>query len=120
MAVPDFSLLHDFRDGLLGRRVRSLHFDQRKKLILHFLEFLGPPVFEISERLPKAKRACAPKWPKDHRQRIELAVPAKVIERYPLEGKTPTFALRPIKCDGTLAQARQNPLLDIIVPNRAV
>ena len=71
----------------------SVNSNQPKELALHPVECLWVSVFEISERLQEAKRACAAKWTKDHCERIEASPAAEVVERHPRQRETPPRAL---------------------------
>ena len=67
----------------------SVNSNQPKELALHLVECLWVSVLEISERLQEAKLACAAKWTKDHRERIEGSPAAEVVESDPRQRETP-------------------------------
>jgi hypothetical protein len=77
-------------------------------------------MFEIPERLPKTKRSRPPERAKNHGERIELSVAPKVMECQPSHRQPPLFPLRPVEDDGTVAQIREDILLNVVAPDRTV
>ena len=67
----------------------SLNSNHPKELALHLMECLWVSVLEISERLPKSKRATAPEWTKDDRHRIELPPATEMVNRCSRQREAP-------------------------------
>jgi len=77
-------------------------------------------MLEISKRLPESKSACPPEWAKYNRERIELPIAAEMMKRQSSQRKAPTLALWPIQYDSAVSKVRQDMLLDVVMPNRAI
>src|SRR5688572_7861699 len=78
------------------------------------------PVLEVLERTIETQRAGPAKGPEDDYHRIEFAAASKVPEERHRQRKAPARALRPVENDGTTAHSRQDLLLEVLLPHRAV
>ena len=98
----------------------SLNSNQTKKLCFCLLQSGKITMLKISKWLPKAESSRAPERAKDHAERIELTIAAKMVKREASKREPPALALRPIKHNGALAKMRQHLLLNVVMPNRAI
>src|ERR1019366_1186300 len=77
-------------------------------------------MLELAERLVESEVSGKAERTKHQRKWIERAMATKVTERENSQCAPPSATVRPIEDDCTLAQARQDVRLDVIVPNRTV
>ena len=86
----------------------------------HFLDLLMTTMLERLKRTVETESARPRKWLKNNCQWVELAGPCEKSEQSYRQRVRPLLSVRPVENDAPAAHGREQVLLKILLPDRAV